>query len=66
MRRLTTLEDENARLKKVVVDLTLDREMLQRSTAREKSGGLAPLLDGKQSNAGQGSGRCGRVRRGVL
>ena len=29
MRRLKALEDENARLKKIVADLTLDREMLQ-------------------------------------
>ncbi|KRW97170.1 transposase [Paracoccus sp. MKU1] len=29
MRRLRQLEDENARLKKIVADLTLDREMLQ-------------------------------------
>ncbi|PXW52255.1 putative transposase [Chelatococcus asaccharovorans] len=29
MRRLKSLEDENARLKKIVADLTLDREMLQ-------------------------------------
>lgn len=29
MKRLKQLEDENARLKKIVVDLTLDREMLQ-------------------------------------
>ena len=29
MRRLKTLEDENTRLKKIVADLTLDREMLQ-------------------------------------
>ena len=28
-RRLKALEDENARLKKIVADLTLDREMLQ-------------------------------------
>jgi putative transposase len=28
-RRLKQLEDENARLKKIVADLTLDREMLQ-------------------------------------
>ena len=27
-RRLKALEDENARLKKIVADLTLDREML--------------------------------------
>lgn len=29
MRRLKALEDENGRLKKIVSDLTLDREMLQ-------------------------------------
>jgi len=29
MRQLKRLEDENSRLKKIVVDLTLDREMLQ-------------------------------------
>ena len=29
MRRLKQLEDENTRLKKIVADLTLDREMLQ-------------------------------------
>ena len=29
MRRLKALEDENNRLKKIVADLTLDREMLQ-------------------------------------
>jgi putative transposase len=29
IRRLRALEDENARLKKIVADLTLDREMLQ-------------------------------------
>jgi len=29
MRRLKQLEDENGRLKKIVADLTLDREMLQ-------------------------------------
>jgi putative transposase len=29
MRRLKSLEDENARLKKIVADLSLDREMLQ-------------------------------------
>ena len=28
-RRLKTLEDENAKLKKLVADLSLDREMLQ-------------------------------------
>jgi putative transposase len=29
MRRLRELEDENSRLKKIVADLALDREMLQ-------------------------------------
>ncbi len=29
MRRQKALEDENSRLKKIVADLTLDREMLQ-------------------------------------
>ena len=29
MRRLHELEDENVRLKRIVADLTLDREMLQ-------------------------------------
>ncbi len=29
MKRLKQLEEENARLKKIVADLTLDREMLQ-------------------------------------
>ena len=29
MRRLKALEDENTRLKKILADLTLDREMLQ-------------------------------------
>ena len=29
MRRLKALEDESSRLKKIVADLTLDREMLQ-------------------------------------
>jgi len=29
MKRLKQLEDENARLKKIVADLTVDREMLQ-------------------------------------
>jgi hypothetical protein len=29
MKRLKQLEDENARLKRIVADLTLDREILQ-------------------------------------
>lgn len=29
MKKLMQIEDENARLKRIVADLTLDREMLQ-------------------------------------
>ncbi|EPR20200.1 hypothetical protein L903_27210 [Agrobacterium sp. JL28] len=29
MKKLRQLEDENARLKKIVADLTLDREMIE-------------------------------------
>jgi putative transposase len=35
MRRLKALEDENSRLKKIVADLTLDREMLQNVIRRK-------------------------------
>lgn len=35
MRRLSDLEDENSRLKKIVADVTLDREMLQDVVKRE-------------------------------
>jgi hypothetical protein len=35
MRRLKALEDENARLKKTVADLTLEREMLQNVIRRK-------------------------------
>lgn len=35
MRRLKQLEDENSRLKKIVADLTLDREMLQDEIRRK-------------------------------
>ena len=35
MKRLRELEQENARLKKIVADLTLDREMLQDVIKRE-------------------------------
>jgi transposase-like protein len=33
MRRLKALEDENSQLKKIVADLTLDREMMQDVTS---------------------------------
>lgn len=35
MKRLKQLEDENSRLKKIVADLTLDREMLQDAIRRK-------------------------------
>ena len=35
MRRLKQLEDENAKLKKIVADLSLDREMLQHVIRRK-------------------------------
>ena len=35
MRRLKLLQDENARLRKLVADLSLDREMLQDVTRRK-------------------------------
>jgi hypothetical protein len=37
MRRLKALEDENSRLKKIVADLTLDREMLRGTSSAESS-----------------------------
>jgi len=39
MKRLRELEDENSRLKKVVADLALDKEMLQ-DVLKRKLGGL--------------------------
>jgi putative transposase len=35
MRRLRQLEDENAKLKRIVADLTLDKEMLQEVVRRK-------------------------------
>jgi putative transposase len=35
MRRLKQLEDENSRLRKVVADLSLDKEMLQNIIRRK-------------------------------
>ena len=40
MKRLRELEDENNRLKRIVADLTLDREMLQDVIKRKLSGRL--------------------------
>ena len=44
MRRLRELEDENIRLKRIVADLTLDREILQEIVRRNVWS--APLLQG--------------------
>jgi putative transposase len=41
MRRLKQLEDENSKLKKIVADLSLDREMLQDVIRRKLQGLLA-------------------------
>lgn len=41
MRRLTLLEDENTKLRMLVADLSLDREMLQDVIRRKPSGLLA-------------------------
>jgi putative transposase len=35
MRRLKQLEDENAKLKRIVADLSLDKEMLQDAIRRK-------------------------------
>lgn len=50
LRRLRQLEDENARLKQVVADLTLDKQMLQDvlkkvSRARERRRLVKQLID---------------------
>lgn len=45
MRRLRDLEDENNRLKRIVADLTLDREMLRDVIKRKRE-----LFDGMRSD----------------
>ncbi|HQA12527.1 IS3 family transposase [Zoogloea sp.] len=52
MKRLKQLEDENARLKKIVADLTLDREMLQDVIRRKplKPGRMRELVRGMCSD----------------
>jgi hypothetical protein len=51
MKKLKQLEDENARLKKIVADLTLDREMHRTSFAESS----------KASQAGGGEGHVPRL-----
>ncbi|MFD1752393.1 IS3 family transposase [Salipiger marinus] len=52
MKRLKQLEDENSRLKKIVADLTLDREMLQDVIRRKnlKPGRMRELVRGMCSD----------------
>ena len=51
MKRLTQLENENGRLKKIVADLTLDREMLQVSSGEDlKPDRMRELLRGMRSD----------------
>jgi len=56
MRRLKALEDENARLKKLVAELSLDREMLQGTLSGESSEACPAAATG-----GGGSGELRRV-----
>ena len=62
MRRLRELEDENGRLKKIVADLTLDREMLQ-DVIRRKTRGLAACANWFAGRAAIGRSRSGRRER---
>ena len=72
MRRLQALEDENARLKKIVADLTLDREMLQDVIRRKLLGlpGRASLSTGCWSTGVSRSGgpvrHCASTRRATI
>ncbi len=51
IRRLKQLEDENARLKKLVADLTLDKTMLQ-DVLRERSGEARRSARGRRPPSG--------------
>lgn len=53
MKRLKQLEDENSRLKKIVADLTLDREMLQVRAVEQTIRGIVcrPARSGESSEA---------------
>ena len=62
MRRLKQLEDENARLKRIVADLTLDRQMLQDVVRRKLSSrnGRANWFAGcAQTGRSRSAGRVG-------
>ena len=60
MKRLKQLEDENARLKKIVADLTLDREMLQ-DVIRRKLRSLVGCANWFAGCAAIGRCRSGRL-----
>jgi hypothetical protein len=62
MRRLKRLEDENARLKKLVADLSLDKEMLQDVIKRAEVRRSQSFKACRAAGSGQrGSRRLGRV-----
>ena len=54
MRRLKALEDENSRLKKLVADLTLDREMLRGTSSAESSEACPDTAIGGWDAGGRG------------
>ena len=66
MKRLRELEQENARLKKIVADLSLDKEMLQ-DVIKRKLVAIVARTNGapKATLPGRGrwSMRCGRIGR---
>lgn len=59
MRRLKALEDKNTRLKKIVTDMTLDREMLQ-DVIRRKLRSMAVCARSSPGCASIGACRSGR------
>ena len=54
MKKLKQLEDENARLKKIVADLTLDREMLRGKSSAESCKACSEARDGEGHVPGLG------------
>lgn len=62
MRRLKALEDENARLKKLVAELSLDREMLRGTLSGESSEACPAAAAGRDGSGGLGCIRAPGVR----
>jgi putative transposase len=62
MRRLRQLEEENQRLKKLVADLALDKEMLQASSAA-KCDACPEACDGRSRDGGLAGERAPRLPR---